>query len=34
MLSASARGWGGVAEDPLGRWQPDFGAMAGLRMRW
>jgi len=33
-LSAFARGWGGVAEDPLGRWQPDYGAMAGLRMRW
>jgi hypothetical protein len=33
-LSAFARGWGGIAEDPLGRWRPDYGAIAGLRMRW
>jgi hypothetical protein len=27
----NAQGWGGVAKDPFGRWQPDYGALGGLR---
>jgi len=33
-LSAFAKGWGGVAKNPFGRWQPDYGALGGLHWRW
>ena len=32
-LAAFARGWAGWQNEP-GRWQPDAGAMAGLRWQW
>jgi len=33
-MSAFARGWGGTRRDPLRGWQPDYGAMGGLRWEW
>ena len=33
-MSAFAQGWGGVAKDPFGNWQRDFGALGGLRWQW
>jgi hypothetical protein len=33
-LSAFAKGWGGMARDPFGHWEPDYGALGGLRWRW
>jgi uncharacterized protein YukE len=33
-MSAFAQGWGGVAKDPFGKWQRDFGAVGGLRWQW
>lgn len=33
-LSAFGQGWAGLAKNPWGAWQRDYGALGGIRFQW